>query len=273
MLSSGTVGGAVECALGGVRGVAVSIGYFERLDVYGAGVVEDACEVGVDVVLRLWEEWGVGVEWYNVNIPLGCKRDVAVYHTHLLQDHYGPIYAPASYRQLTHSNQATSTTSTPTTTTTTNAPTDPSTITDTTITQEILTSPLPLPSSPTLPPPTPTLSANGSKLAEPPIVPMAVPGVGGGVAELGYGVDYRFNIDMFREWSSVVGYDGSDYHVVKSGYVSVSALRCSFVECDWTSGSYRRYGEEGRQQDDVVAAGSSGSAVANDTSQQRKSAL
>ena len=253
VLSSGTVGAALECAFAGVRSVALSFAYFDKLSSYGAEEVGCACEVAVDVVLRLWSEWGSGVEWYNINVPLGCKRDVAVYHTHLLQDHYGAIYAPATTRRLSH-------TSPPTTA-------DSTIVSDDSITKEILTSPLPLPSAPTLPP----ASLNGFQPQPAPMSPMAVSGVGSGVAELRYSVEYRFNIDMFREWSRLDGYAGSDYGVVKAGCVSVSALKCSFIECEWQSGSYRRYGVDGGGDGGVVGGGSSGSSGADGS--QRKSAL
>lgn len=269
VLSSGTVGAALECSFAGVRSVALSFAYFDRLSSYGVEVVECACEVAVDVVMRLWSEWGEGVELYNVNVPLGCQRDVAVYHTHLLQDHYGAIYAPASHRRLSHSHPSAATT----------ASADSDAVSDDSITREIQSSPLPLPSSPTLPPASPTLpvpSLNGHRVQPSPTSPMAVSGAGSGVAELSYGVEYRFNIDMFREWSSVSGYAGSDYAVVKGGSVSVSALKGSMVECEWRSGSYGRYGEVSGVKRDVgvpvVGDGGSSSGSVADVSQ-RKSAL
>ena len=261
VLSSGTVGAALECAFAGVRSVALSFAYFDKLSSYGVEEVACACEVAVDVLLRLWSEWGAGVELYNVNVPLGCKRDVAVYHTHLLQDHYGAIYAPASYRRLSHSNPSTSSPSA-----------DSDFVSDDHITKEILSSPLPLPSASTLPPASPTLppSLNGFRPQPSPTSPVAVAGVGSEVAELTHAVEYRFNIDMFREWSRLDGYAGSDYAVVREGHVSVSALKSSFIECEWLSESYGRYGEAGRRD---VAMGSGGSSTSGVDVNQRKSAL
>ena len=92
------------------------------------------------------------------------------------------------------------------------------------------------------------MGVNGFRSAASPTASVAVAGVGAGVSELCYGIDYKFNIDMFREWSSVAGCAGSDYCVVKAGSVSVSALRSSFAECEWRSASYGRYGEEGRRE-------------------------
>ena len=258
VLSSGTVGAALECAFAGVRSVALSFAYFDKLSSYSDEQVGSACEVAVDVLLRLWSEWAEGVEVFNVNVPLGCARDVAVYHTHLLQDHYGAIYAPAGYRQLSHSLPATSTTTG-----------DTDTVSDDSITKEILSSPLPLPSAAVLPPPSPTLPPSLNGFRPQPLLtsPMAVAGVDSRVSELSYGIEYRFNIDMFREWSSVKGYVGSDYAVVKDGYVSVSALKSSFIECDWRSTSYGRFGED-RRSSAGAASGSDGIDAG-----QRKSAL
>ena len=259
VLSSGTVGAALECAFAGVKSVALSFAYFDKLTSYGPEVVDCACEVAVDVVLRLWSEWGAGVELYNVNVPLGCKRDVPIYHTHLLQDHYGAIYAPANYRRLSHSHPLTTTAA------------DSDTVSDDSITKEIQASPLPLPSAPTLPPPSPTLppSLNGFRSQPSLTSPVAVAGVGSGVSELSYGVDYRFNIDMFRDWAALSGYAGSDYGVVKDGCVSVSALKSSFIECEWRSASYGRHGEGGVRDAAAAGSGSGGGAEAN----QCKSAL
>ena len=252
----------MEAAFAGIRSIAISFAYFSALSSYTDAVVECACEVAVDVVLRLWAEWGEGVELYNVNVPLGCKRDVSVYHTHLLQDHYGAIYAPASHRQLVHPDT--------TATSATDTSTESTVVSDDSTKQEILTSPLPLPSAASLPPASPTLSVgvNGYRSAASPVVPVAVAGVVGEVSELSHVVDYRFNIEMFREWSSVAGYAGSDYCVVKEGNVSVSALRGSLAECEWRSPSYSRYGEDG-ERDEAVSGSSGGGANGS----QHKSAL
>ena len=261
VLSSGTVGAALECAFAGVRSVALSFAYFDKLSSYGVEAVQCACEVAVDVVLRLWSEWGAGVELYNVNVPLGCRRDVLVYQTHLLQDHYGAIYAPANYRRLSHSQPPTTTAA------------DHHTASDD-VTKEIQLSPLPLPSAASLPLASPTLppSLNGFQPQPSPTAPVAVAGVSSGVGELRYGVDYRFNIDMFREWSSVAGYAGSDYGVVKAGHVSVSALKSSFIESEWQSASYGRFGEGERRDGAETGSGSSSGSSEVDMNQ-RKSAL
>ena len=246
VLSSGTVGAALECAFAGVRSVAVSFAYFDKLHVYSAEQIDCASEVAVDVVLALWAEWGDGVEVYNVNVPLGCARDARVYHTHLLQDHYGAVYAPTSHSLLAH-----------------NQPASADRVLDDSVAQELQAGPLPLPSAASLPAPQPSL--NGITLQAAPTAPVAVPGVGSEVAELSHSVSYKFNISMREEWSRLAQYEGSDFMVTKSGSVSVSALKGSFIECDWRSARYGRYGAAAPQNGGTDSSGSDAS--------QRKSAL
>jgi len=93
VLSSGTVGAAMEGALAGVRAVALSFPYFTRWSSWEADHVDAAAAIAVGVVGRLWVEWEetVGDEsnavggrggapppaLWNVNVPLGAGvRDV-----------------------------------------------------------------------------------------------------------------------------------------------------------------------------------------------------
>ncbi|KAF7564069.1 hypothetical protein G7046_g55 [Stylonectria norvegica] len=66
-LSSGTVGGALEGALGGIRAIALSFASKEHLP---NQVVVDACAKSVQVVESLAQTWHSGVDLYNVNIPM-----------------------------------------------------------------------------------------------------------------------------------------------------------------------------------------------------------
>ena len=224
LLSSGTVGAALEGAFGGRRAVALSFAFFDRLQSYTAQHVDDACEAAVDVVLSLWQDWGPGVELYNVNVPLGCSRHPRVLHTHVLLDSYGAIYLPQSYRRLGGEEAG-------------EADVDERA-------KEAVDSPLPPPASPTLPPHRPTLpgaaaGATGSVVAV----------EGTEVEALSHVVEYRFNVAMFNaDWTALPTYEGSDYWAVKSGVVSVTPLIGSLVEAEWSSARYSRARaeEEGR---------------------------
>lgn len=85
-LSSGTLGGALEAAVCGVRAVAVSFAYERGRPVTG-GVVDEACTHAARVVQRLCEGWAVAAqgdgdedvpELFSVNVPLveGVSRGV-----------------------------------------------------------------------------------------------------------------------------------------------------------------------------------------------------
>ncbi|BCR84139.1 5'/3'-nucleotidase SurE [Aspergillus chevalieri] len=66
-LSSGTVGGALEAANCGKRGIAISFG---SKDPQPAEVIEAAARLGVRVVGHLVRNWDERVELYNLNIPM-----------------------------------------------------------------------------------------------------------------------------------------------------------------------------------------------------------
>ncbi|KAJ3144599.1 hypothetical protein HK101_002647 [Irineochytrium annulatum] len=70
-LSSGTLGAAMEAALLGYRGIALSFAIGDRGDLSDPAKVRTACEVACSVLRRLWERWSPDVEVYNVNVPLG----------------------------------------------------------------------------------------------------------------------------------------------------------------------------------------------------------
>ena len=215
-LSSGTIGAALEAAFAQRRAIALSFAFFDKLASYTPQHIDDACEVAVDVVMGLWQHWEEGVEVFNVNVPLGCRRDVAIVHTHVLHDSYGAIYIPSSYRTLHPTSQPPLSSSPP--------PTDPAA-------NEVVASPLPLPSSPSPPPPRPTLP-NGFVASPAPTSPVVIAGTE--VVPLVHALDFRFNAEMFNEdWSRLDGYVGSDYQTVKSGRVSVTPLRATMEEARW----------------------------------------
>ncbi|KAL5046270.1 hypothetical protein BDW71DRAFT_68799 [Aspergillus fruticulosus] len=66
-LSSGTVGGALEAATCGKRGIAVSFG---SKDEQPMDIIEAAARLAVRIVHHLVENWDERVELYNLNIPM-----------------------------------------------------------------------------------------------------------------------------------------------------------------------------------------------------------
>ncbi|KAI9375687.1 survival protein sure-like phosphatase/nucleotidase [Aspergillus egyptiacus] len=66
-LSSGTVGGALEAATCGKRGIAVSFG---SKDEQPLEIIEAAARLTVRIVHHLVENWDERVELYNLNVPM-----------------------------------------------------------------------------------------------------------------------------------------------------------------------------------------------------------
>lgn len=93
ILSSGTVGAALEATLAGKKAIALSFGFQTRVENHSYEEILDACEVAVDLILLLWNHWPQHIEAFNVNIPLGSGRHPRTFLTHILNDNYGALYA------------------------------------------------------------------------------------------------------------------------------------------------------------------------------------
>lgn len=66
-LSSGTVGGAMEGALCGVKAVALSFG---SKDPQPDEIIRDACSRSVSLIEELHKTWSPQVEVYSINVPM-----------------------------------------------------------------------------------------------------------------------------------------------------------------------------------------------------------
>ncbi|PYH43285.1 5'/3'-nucleotidase SurE [Aspergillus saccharolyticus JOP 1030-1] len=98
-LSSGTVGGALEAATCGKRGIAISFGSKEEQP---AAVIATAARLAVRVVNHLIGNWDERVELYNINVPM--REDVEsrpVLWTRTLPYYWakGYLYAEADAQQ------------------------------------------------------------------------------------------------------------------------------------------------------------------------------
>lgn len=67
-LSSGTIGGALEAAVCGVRAVALSYAFFDRN--HDHEIIAAASRRSVKIVEHLMQDWGQDVHLYSVNVPL-----------------------------------------------------------------------------------------------------------------------------------------------------------------------------------------------------------
>ena len=74
VLSSGTVGAALEGAVAGRRAVALSFPFKNGFGNWTDEELRLAVEASGKVVADLWESWGEGVDLYNVNVPLDFNR-------------------------------------------------------------------------------------------------------------------------------------------------------------------------------------------------------
>jgi len=74
VLSSGTVGAAMEGVIAGRRAMAVSFPFKDGFGKWSPEEIDSAVTAAGETVSTLWDEWDSdqqGVELYNVNVPLG----------------------------------------------------------------------------------------------------------------------------------------------------------------------------------------------------------
>ena len=74
VLSSGTVGAALEGAVAGKKSIALSFPFRNGFGNWSDAELRLAVEASGRVVRDLWEGWGEGVDLYNVNVPLDFNR-------------------------------------------------------------------------------------------------------------------------------------------------------------------------------------------------------
>ncbi|KAL2848070.1 sure-like protein [Aspergillus pseudoustus] len=103
-LSSGTVGGALEAATCGKRGIAVSFG---SKDEQPMEIIQAAARLAVRIIHHLYKNWDERVELYNVNIPM--REDVEtrpVLYTRTLPYYWsrGSLYAEVAKQETNGMN-------------------------------------------------------------------------------------------------------------------------------------------------------------------------
>lgn len=201
ILSSGTVGAALEGAFAGKKSIAVSFAYFCSLEDVTEDDVRNACHLATKVIDRLWKNWPSdnSVELFNVNIPMGAAMNADIMMTHVLQDSYQSIYQPFNYLckdPSTESNNGV------------DVLPDQAKLAEARDLSDNVSN------NQTANHTNPQLTANQSDDPTP----------------MTHEVEFNFNVKMFRDWSSINQFQGSDYWAVKNGHVSVTPLRCSLIE-------------------------------------------
>jgi tubulin---tyrosine ligase len=86
-LSSGTLGGALEAAVCGVRAVALSYAFLSRQ--HDAEIIAAASRMGVRVIEAIVKSWDENVHVYSVNVPLVKNVETTkVLWTRMLQNRW-----------------------------------------------------------------------------------------------------------------------------------------------------------------------------------------
>jgi tubulin--tyrosine ligase len=84
-LSSGTIGGAMEAAVCGVKSVALSYAFFDRN--HDAGIISGASDLSAKLIQYLYNNWDSNTHLYTVNVPLVEKvGDRKILWTNMLQN-------------------------------------------------------------------------------------------------------------------------------------------------------------------------------------------
>ncbi|KAK9826760.1 hypothetical protein WJX81_006820 [Elliptochloris bilobata] len=101
LLSSGTVGAAMEGVLAGRKAVAISFPFFNGFNNWSEEEVADAVQAAGDVTADLWRNWEAGADMYNVNVPLGHANATlgarrTVLRTGVGSASYSSLYKPSS---------------------------------------------------------------------------------------------------------------------------------------------------------------------------------
>ncbi|KAF1831430.1 sure-like protein [Decorospora gaudefroyi] len=84
-LSSGTIGGAMEAAVCGMKSIALSYAFFDRN--HDAKIIEGASEFSAKLIQHLWDNWNENTHLYSVNVPLvEGVGDRKILYTNMLQN-------------------------------------------------------------------------------------------------------------------------------------------------------------------------------------------
>lgn len=96
IMSSGTVGAAMEAALCGVKSIGLSYAYETR--VHDHAIIDEASKLSVKLIDYLYNNWDTkdGVQLYSVNVPLvkSLNDQTRILYAHILQNQWGPVFEP-----------------------------------------------------------------------------------------------------------------------------------------------------------------------------------
>lgn len=93
IMSSGTVGAAMEAALCGVKAIGISYAYETRNHDYD--LIDIASKKSVELINHLYNNWDDGVQLYSINVPLVDTlktEEPKIVYAHILQNLWGPAF-------------------------------------------------------------------------------------------------------------------------------------------------------------------------------------
>lgn len=112
IMSSGTIGAAMEGALSGVKSIGVSYAYEDRN--HRPPRIIEASKITVKLIKHLYENWDKEAQLYSINVPLTeqlALGSTRILYTHILENTWGANFEPwedYEKRQATSSASASS---------------------------------------------------------------------------------------------------------------------------------------------------------------------
>lgn len=107
IMSSGTIGAAMEGALCGVKSVGLSFAYEDRSQ--APPYIKEACKISAKLIKHLYENWDEGAQLYSINVPLTDKLAEGAYrilYTHILENTWGANFEPWEDYEKRHSTSS-----------------------------------------------------------------------------------------------------------------------------------------------------------------------
>lgn len=94
IMSSGTVGAAMEGALCGVKSIGLSFAYDDRKHV--PAHITEASRVSVKLIKYLYENWDKEAQLYSINVPLTAELsdNTRILYTNILENTWGANFEP-----------------------------------------------------------------------------------------------------------------------------------------------------------------------------------
>ena len=98
VLSSGTLGAALEAACCGRKAIAISFAFNVKIGDKNPDYIQGACEMSAKLVQKLYDDWPTEVDLYNVNVPLekGARPNKIVYDEVLENKWSGSVFKQVS---------------------------------------------------------------------------------------------------------------------------------------------------------------------------------